>query len=257
MGRRRTIDRDQLLDAAEAVIAREGAAGLTIDAVAKEMGITKGGVQYCFGTKDALIDAIFERWGKAYDSLFEAVAGKQPTPLTRVRAHAEATQRSDELSSSKAAALMAALIQTPEHLEGSNQWYRSRLEGLDLSAPEGRRARLAFLAVEGAFMLRYFRLMDIGQEEWDSMLDDVRALLLNPEAIAEHLPARSLPWVLGVSFGLALAFGLAGLLALLVTLMLFAWLRSRFLARLGGTTGDTAGALVELTECAVLVALAL
>ncbi|MBD4395673.1 TetR/AcrR family transcriptional regulator, partial [Xanthomonas citri pv. citri] len=84
---------------------------------------------------------------KAYDSLFEAVAGKQPTPLTRVRAHAEATQRSDELSSSKA----AALIQTPEHLEGSNQWYRSRLEGLDLSAPEGRRARLAFLAVEGAF----------------------------------------------------------------------------------------------------------
>lgn len=29
-------------------------------------------------------------------------------------------------------------------------------------------------------MLRYFRLMDIGQEEWDSMLDDVRALLLNP-----------------------------------------------------------------------------
>ncbi len=160
MGRRRTIDRDHLLDAAEAVIAREGAAGLTIDAVAKEMGITKGGVQYCFGTKDALIDAIFERWGKAYDSLFEAVAGKQPTPLTRVRAHAEATQRSDELSSSKAAALMAALIQTPEHLEGSNQWYRSRLEGLDLSAPEGRRARLAFLAVEGAFMLRYFRLMD-------------------------------------------------------------------------------------------------
>ncbi|MDA3416548.1 TetR/AcrR family transcriptional regulator [Pseudomonas aeruginosa] len=173
MGRRRTIDRDHLLDAAEAVIAREGAAGLTIDAVAKEMGITKGGVQYCFGTKDALIDAIFERWGKAYDSLFEAVAGKQPTPLTRVP-----TQRSDELSSSKAAALMAALIQTPEHLEGSNQWYRSRLEGLDLSAPEGRRARLAFLAVEGAFMLRYFRLMDIGQDEWDSMLDDVRALLL-------------------------------------------------------------------------------
>ncbi len=80
---------------------------------------------------------------------------------------------------------MAALIQAPEHLEGSNQWYRSRLEGLDLSAPEGRRARLAFLAVEGAFMLRYFRLMDIGQEEWDSMLDDVRALLLTRLAPAE------------------------------------------------------------------------
>ena len=77
------------------------------------------------------------------------------------------------------------------------------------------------------------------------------------QAISEQLPARSLAWERGVRFGLARAFGLAGLLALLVTLMLFAWLRSRFLARLGGTTGDTAGALVELTECAVLVALAL
>ncbi len=112
------------------------------------MGITKGGVQYCFGTKDALIDAIFERWGKAYDSLFEAVAGKQPDATDAGSRTCRGDQRSDELSSSKAAALMAALIQTPEHLEGSNQWYRSRLEGLDLSAPEGRRARLAFLAVE-------------------------------------------------------------------------------------------------------------
>ena len=42
----------------------------------------------------------------------------------------------------------------------------------------GAPCALAFLAVEGAFMLRYFRLMDIGQDEWDSMLDDVRALLL-------------------------------------------------------------------------------
>ena len=118
MGRRRTIDRDQLLDAAEAVIGREGAAGLTIDAVAKEMGITKGGVQYCFGTKDALIDAIFERWGKAYDSLFEAVAGKQPTPLTRVRAHAEATQRSDEQEWDSMLDDVRALLLTPAGASG-------------------------------------------------------------------------------------------------------------------------------------------
>ena len=34
-------------------------------------------------------------------------------------------------------------------------------------------------------------------------------------------------------------------------------LRRAFVARLGGTTGDTAGALLELGECAVLLALAL
>lgn len=63
MGRQRSIDRDKVLDAAEEIVATQGAAGLTIDAVAKAMGISKGGVQYCFGSKDALIDAMFDRWG--------------------------------------------------------------------------------------------------------------------------------------------------------------------------------------------------
>ena len=36
----------------------------------------------------------------------------------------------------------------------------------------------------------------------------------------------------------------------------FIWLRSLMRKRLDGTTGDTAGALLEIAECAVLVALA-
>lgn len=77
------------------------------------------------------------------------------------------------------------------------------------------------------------------------------------QALAEHLPRQTLPWLLAVH-GLAIAaFGAAGWLALGLGLALFAWLRRLMNARLGGTTGDTAGALVELVECAVLVGLAL
>ena len=61
-GRPRSIDRDKVLDAAEGIVAAEGAAGLTFDAVARAAGITKGGVQYCFGTKDKLIEAMIDRW---------------------------------------------------------------------------------------------------------------------------------------------------------------------------------------------------
>ncbi|CAI1250325.1 transcriptional repressor BetI [Serratia liquefaciens] len=59
MGRQRSIDRDKVLDVAEEIVATQGAAGLTIDSVARAMGISKGGVQYCFGSKDAMIDAMF------------------------------------------------------------------------------------------------------------------------------------------------------------------------------------------------------
>ena len=177
MGRQRSIDRDKVLDTAEEIVATRGAAGLTIDAVAKAMGISKGGVQYCFGSKDALIDAMFDRWGSAYETLFTAIAGDEPSPQTAVRAHMLATHSSDQTSSAKAAGLMATLIQTPEHLASTREWYRSRIAGLDLTTEEGKRARWRF-ATEGAFMLRYFGLMDIDRAEWETMFADMQALIL-------------------------------------------------------------------------------
>ena len=179
MGRRRTIDRDKVLDAAEAIIVRAGAAGLTIDAVARAMGITKGGVQYCFGSKDALIDALFERWDKAYNATFSEFVGDATDPVTMVQAHAAATRCSDVIANAKAAAFMATLIQTPEHLKGARAWFRSRIAGLDLATVRGRRARLLFLATEGAFMLRYFGLMDMDEAEWDDIFGDLASLALD------------------------------------------------------------------------------
>jgi adenosylcobinamide-GDP ribazoletransferase len=77
------------------------------------------------------------------------------------------------------------------------------------------------------------------------------------QALAEHLPRRQLPWVLALNALAMLLFAWPALLALLVAGLGFVWLRSLMLKRLGGTTGDTAGALLELAECALLLALAL
>src|SRR3546814_8237838 len=77
---------------------------------------------------------------------------------------------SSDLVSAKSASLLAALAQTPEHLASTRLWYRQRIAGLDLSTPGGRHARLAFLATEGAFMLRFFGFMDIDEAEWQAIL---------------------------------------------------------------------------------------
>ena len=78
------------------------------------------------------------------------------------------------------------------------------------------------------------------------------------QALADHLPRSAGKRVLAVS-GLAcvLIAGLSGFFALVLAVVLFAWLRRIMLRRLGGTTGDTAGALLELLEVAMLVGLAL
>jgi len=51
--------------------------------------------------------------------------------------------------------------------------------------------------------------------------------------------------------------GLSGVVAVVLGVLGFVWLRQVMLRRLGGTTGDTAGAMLELLEVAVLVGLAL
>src|ERR1043165_1799874 len=54
--------RDRLLDAAATVVHRDGAQALTLDAVAKEAEVSKGGLLYHFKSKNDLVSAMVERW---------------------------------------------------------------------------------------------------------------------------------------------------------------------------------------------------
>jgi adenosylcobinamide-GDP ribazoletransferase len=57
--------------------------------------------------------------------------------------------------------------------------------------------------------------------------------------------------------GACIAMGWRGAVALIAAVLMFVLWRRACTRRIGGTTGDTAGALAELVEAAVLVALAL
>ncbi|MVV48128.1 adenosylcobinamide-GDP ribazoletransferase [Pseudomonas sp. PB120] len=78
------------------------------------------------------------------------------------------------------------------------------------------------------------------------------------QALADHLPRSTGKQVLAVSaLACVLVAGLGGVFALALAALVFVWLRQVMLRRLGGSTGDTAGALLELLEMVVLVGLAL
>lgn len=58
MTRKPSIDKARLLEAAEHIIVARGAAALSFDAIAKAAGVSKGGVQNTFGTKEGLLAAL-------------------------------------------------------------------------------------------------------------------------------------------------------------------------------------------------------
>lgn len=73
------------------------------------------------------------------------------------------------------------------------------------------------------------------------------------QMLADHAPRQRLPVWLTVHALAMLLLGWAALLGLLLTLGVLLFVRRQLLRRLGGSTGDTAGAIVELSEAVVLV----
>ncbi|RZS34928.1 TetR family transcriptional regulator [Herbihabitans rhizosphaerae] len=59
---RTSVTKQKLFDATLRLVATRGLAGLTVDDIAAEAGVAKGTVYYNFGSKDALIEALF-RYG--------------------------------------------------------------------------------------------------------------------------------------------------------------------------------------------------
>ena len=52
--------RESIFEACSQILRHEGLTNLTLQAVANEAGISKGGLLYHFETKEALVEALFE-----------------------------------------------------------------------------------------------------------------------------------------------------------------------------------------------------
>lgn len=109
--------RDSILDAAQQVALREGSAHLTIDAVARESGLSKGGVLYHFPSKEALLEAMVERLAEA---LAQIVEERRPAHEDRrcptLHALLDASASMERLHSQAPTALLAAAAERPELL---------------------------------------------------------------------------------------------------------------------------------------------
>ena len=74
----------RLLDAAERIVLREGALHLTLDAVAAESGLSKGGLLYHFRSKDDLVRGMIQRLHEEYEAEVERLAAADPNPCGRL-----------------------------------------------------------------------------------------------------------------------------------------------------------------------------
>src|SRR5919201_2473277 len=102
----REATRQRLLEAAGAVIRRDGPQALTLDAVAAQAGVSKGGLLYHFASKRELLDALVDRWLDDCDRDIEAEPGNFAERYVRASDGAKAEEQG----------LLAALVADPQVL---------------------------------------------------------------------------------------------------------------------------------------------
>ncbi|MBC8142331.1 MAG: TetR/AcrR family transcriptional regulator [Armatimonadetes bacterium] len=95
---KRAETHEALLLSAKRVVARDGVIKLTLDAVAQEAGVSKGGILYHFPTKNALVVAMMESdiqgWKTSVADCRDAeiAAGGMPEAGRTIRAYVSATE---------------------------------------------------------------------------------------------------------------------------------------------------------------------
>jgi AcrR family transcriptional regulator len=142
--------RAHLLDAAVAVVRRDGAQALTLDAVAAEAGVSKGGLLYHFKSKRELLDAMVARWLDEWQAEFDADPHDDGFTAAFVRTShlggAPAEQRQAEVG------LLAALAAEPAVLATARERYATWQDRVQREASDPVEATVARLAADGLWL---------------------------------------------------------------------------------------------------------
>lgn len=191
MGRRKVIDSALVLDAAMRAIKREGATGMSLDAVASEAGICKASVLYDFKTKQNLIHALVRRQIETYETrLAEKRQALGDGPDAQIRAHIALAEDYPLSEEDRAATvnLCAALVQDTELRDMGRESFRRCTTAIADDTVNPRGALLAFFALEGLLSIERLGLPDWTAGEREALLEDI-AWLARQDPVARKKAA--------------------------------------------------------------------
>jgi AcrR family transcriptional regulator len=173
MTRPAKYSREEIVAAAERVVARLGAPGLSFDAVAREAGVSKGAVLHYFGTKEALIGAMVAR-------LVERLApqvddGPGPPDRAAIARLIARTTATPGGADGAATALLAAVAQDLASLAPIRAANRTHLDRLGASVLGPFEAQLLHFALDGLWLSELLGVSPLTDDERKAFVDGLMA----------------------------------------------------------------------------------
>jgi AcrR family transcriptional regulator len=165
--------RKAVLQAALTIIARDGPARLTLDAIARESGMSKGGLTHQFPTKEAVLKALLQHQIEHFDDfarryLAEAgAASAQPQLAAQIATLREAITQ----PGSVALAILGALTQDPGLLSQTRAASGITIDAVKTEAADPQLALLRWAAAQGLTLMSVFGLNPLTDQECDQLFD--------------------------------------------------------------------------------------
>jgi len=189
--------RNVALDAALVIIARDGPGRLTLDAIARESGLSKGGVMHQFRTKEGVLKALLERQMAHFAEFSTAyrtkagVTSANPELATEIATVREAANTPN----SAALALLAAMVESPDLMALPRDSDLKTIAAIKAEAADPELAMLRWAAARGLLLGALFGMSPIDKPERDRLfarlLDDNRWSALEKPAKPRAINAAS------------------------------------------------------------------
>lgn len=190
--------RNAALEAAIAIIARDGPGRLTLDAIARESGLSKGGVMHQFRTKEAVLKALLERQMAHFEEFSTRHMAKvtassaSPNLATQLATIREAASSPN----SAALALVAAMVENPRLMALPREREMERMAAIREEAADPDLAMIRWAGAMGLLLSSLFGMSPLSKDEhqrlFARLLDDAQwSGLERPAAPRTADPAKS------------------------------------------------------------------
>lgn len=153
--------RERILKAACDLVEREGVSKLTLEMVAQEAEVSKGGLLYHFKSKEALIVGMVRFMLDFYTKQWEERAteeGKEESTGKWTRAFVHTTCSEEQSNSSVGSGLIAAMANNPELLLPVREYYQDWQQRIEKDGLDPALATLIRLAADGLWYADLFDL---------------------------------------------------------------------------------------------------
>lgn len=181
----RSLTRETLLGAATQVILEKGVEALTLDAVARQAGVSKGGLLYHFPNKNALVVGLGEQLIQEFEAALQAEFDRDDAPGTPgqwVRAYIRSTLRMSGQTLALVARLTSLIVEMPpELLKAAEAHERRCRQRLDADGLDPTQAVIIQLAIDGLWFSEMFQLSALNETRRTQVVERLLTMTRSPE----------------------------------------------------------------------------